>query len=256
VAGQRRKSLIVAVAALLLAGCGGGKAYTSTRGAHIVRFTVHSVFLHRDLHEIFVVPPRHDPHRWLLVLLHGRGAGPTQFLMQPLFDELAALGRRAPYVLLLDGGDHSYWHDRKDGPWGMETIDEAILAGVGRANTAKVALGGISMGGYGALLLGSGANCAVGAHSPAIWQRAADTAPGAFDDAADFARNDIFDHPPSYGHTPVWIDVGASDPFHDTDVAYARKIHAQLHVWPGGHVTSYWRAHVASYLRFYADACA
>jgi hypothetical protein len=89
-----------------------------------------------------------------------------------------------------------------------------------------------------------------------MWQRAGDTAPGAFDDAADFARNDIFDHPPHYGSTPVWIDVGASDPFRDTDVAFAHRVHAQLHVWPGGHGTAYWRAHLARYLRFYAGACA
>lgn len=56
--------------------------------------------------------------------------------------------------------------------------------------------------------------------------------------------------------TPVWMDVGASDPFHDADVAYAREIHAQLHVWPGGHDGSYWHLHVRQYLRFFADSCA
>ena len=28
-----------------------------------------------------------------------------------------------------------------------------------------------------------------------------------------------------------------------------------FHVWPGAHEGSYWDAHFADYLRFYADAC-
>ena len=219
---------------LLAAGC-GAPAYHSTRGATIE---------HRGT-TIVVVPQPHGD--WRLVLLHGGGAGPKQFLMQPLFDELAALGRKAPIVVLPDGGDHSYWHNRADGRWGSQVL--RLLHG-------RVALGGISMGGFGSLLLAPHSQvCAIGAHSPALWKRAGDTAAGAFDDKADFARNDIFERPPNYGRTPVWIDVGSSDPFHDTDVMYAREIHAQLHVWPGGHDGAYWRAHMRSYLRFYAAHC-
>jgi hypothetical protein len=77
-----------------------------TRDARLVRFTLHSKLVHRDLHEVLVKPRRHGT--WLLVLLHGKGAGPSQFLSQPFFDTLAGLGGRAPDVLLLDGGDDSY----------------------------------------------------------------------------------------------------------------------------------------------------
>jgi poly(3-hydroxybutyrate) depolymerase len=242
---------LIAAALLVCLAAGCGKGYSSTRGATLTRFTLQSGLVHRDLHELLVVPRRHGD--WLLVLLHGRSSHPSQFLSQPFFDELEALGKRAPTVLLLDGGDHSYWHDRAGGAWGSMVLREAIPAGVVRTDAARVAIGGISMGGYGALLLGSRRRfCAVGAHSPALWARAADTAPGAFDDARDYARNPIAGH---YG-SPVWIDVGASDPFHDAAVATARRLHAQLHVWPGGHQSSYWRAHMRSYLRFYARACA
>ena len=239
------------MSAVTLAGC--GSSYQSTRGATLLRFTLSSRLTHRDLHEILVTPRRHG--RTLLVLLHGRGSKPTQFLSQPFFDELAALGRRAPVVLLLDGGDHSYWHDRADGAWGSMVLREAIPAGVKRTGAARVAIGGISMGGFGALELGArGGFCAVGGHSPAMWFHAGATAPGAFDDAADFARNDLIGHRPRY-RAPVWIDVGASDPFHDAAIAYAHEIHAQLHVWPGAHDNSYWRAHITAYLRFYAKSC-
>lgn len=248
---MKRSTLLLV---LLLAGC--GHAYNSTRGGAVQRFTIHSVWVHRDLHEILVVPPAPRGRRWLLVLLHGATGSPDDFLSQQFFDGLQKLGSRAPYVLLLDDDGDSYWHDRRTGRWGKEVLDEAIPAGVARARTSRVAIGGISMGGYGALNLGVGGTfCAVGGHSPALWRSGADTAPGAFDDAADFARNDIVNHPPDYGQTPVWIDVGASDGFRPTAVLYAHEIHAQLHVWPGGHEGSYWRAHIARYLRFYAAHC-
>jgi hypothetical protein len=235
------------VAGGLLAACGGGPRYHSTRGARVVDFTLHSRLVHRDLHEIRVVPRRHG--NWALVLLHGRSAGPSQFLSQPFFDTLAALGRRAPEVLLLDGGDHSYWHNRADGAWGSMVIDEAI------PKRGRVALGGISMGGYGALLLGSRHRtfCAVGVESPALWLSAGETAPGAFDDARDYERNDVFELRPPH---PLWIDLGSADPFREATLAYARRAGVHAHVWPGGHDTAFWDAHMPALLRFFARACA
>jgi S-formylglutathione hydrolase FrmB len=219
----------------------------------MVRFTLHSSLVDRDLHEILVKPRRHGS--WLLVLLHGKGAGPSQFLSQPFFDTLAALGRKAPDVLLLDGGEDSYWHDRADGRWGSMILSEGIRAGVRRTLALHVGLGGISMGGYGALLLGSRQRgfCAVGVQSPALWLSAGQTAPGAFDDAADYERNDVFELQPP---RPLWIDLGARDPFRDATLAYARRAHVRAHVWPGGHDTKFWDAHTPAYLRFFARACA
>jgi S-formylglutathione hydrolase FrmB len=244
--------LTIAVAVVAIAGCGGSR-YQSTRGARLVHFTLHSELTHRDLHEILVVPRRHG--RGLLVLLHGKAASPAQFLSQPFFDTLAELGQRAPDVLLLDGGDDSYWHDRNDGRWGSMVVREAIPAGLSRMHAQRVAIGGISMGGYGALLLGSHNRkyCAVGVQSPALWLSAGETAPGAFDDAQDYERNDVFELPPPH---PLWIDLGASDPFHDATVAYARRADVRAHVSPGGHNTGFWDAHMPQFLRFFARACA
>ncbi|HEU5214880.1 MAG TPA: alpha/beta hydrolase-fold protein [Gaiellaceae bacterium] len=238
---------------VLLAGCGGGARYHSTRGARLVRFTLHSRLTHRDLHEVLVEPKHHGS--WLLVLLHGKGAGPTQFLSQSLFDTLAVLGDRAPDVLLLDGGDDSYWHDRADGRWGSMILQEGMRAGVERTLARHVALGGISMGGYGALLLASRVPgfCAIGVQSPALWTNPGSTAPGAFDDAQDYERNDVFRLQPPH---PLWIDLGASDPFHDATLAYARRAGVRAHVSPGGHDTGFWDAHMPQFLRFFARECA
>jgi enterochelin esterase-like enzyme len=241
------------VVAAAIVGCGDAPAYHSTRSSRLVRFTLHSRLTHRSLHEILVVPPRHG--RSLLVLLHGYHAGPSQFLTQPVFDTLAALGPRAPELLLLDGGADSYWHNRADGRWGSMVLREAIPAGIARTHARRVAIGGISMGGYGALLLGSesrGRFCAVGAQSPALWLSAGETALGAFDDAQDYARNNVFRLRPPH---PLWIDLGASDPFRTATLAYARRAGVPAHVRPGGHDAALWNAYTPKFLRFFARAC-
>ena len=217
-----------------------------------MRFTLHSRLAHDDLHEVLVTPKRHG--RWLLVLLHGKGGSPSQFLSQPFFDTLEALEPGAPEVLLLDGGDDSYWHDRADGRWASMVLREAIPAGLSRTEARRIAIGGISMGGYGALLLGSTHRfCAVGVQSPAFWKGPGATAPGAFDDPADYERNDVFKlRPPR----PLWIDLGAGDPFRAATLAYARRAGVQAHVSPGGHDVAFWDAHTPALLRFFARACA
>jgi pimeloyl-ACP methyl ester carboxylesterase len=247
-------ALTIAAVVAAIAACGADARYNSTRGARLLHFTLHSRLTHRDLHEALVVPRRHG--NWLLVLMHGKGGSPSQFLSQPFFDTLAGLGARAPNVLLLDGGDDSYWHNRADGAWGSMVAREAIPAGITRTHARRVAIGGISMGGYGALLLGSrrpGAFCAVGAQSPALWLSAGQTAPGAFDDAADYARDDVFRLRPPH---PLWIDLGASDPFRTATLAYARRAHVHAHLKRGGHDTALWDAFTPKFLRFFAGACA
>jgi enterochelin esterase-like enzyme len=227
-------------------------------GAHVERFTLHSRLVHRDLHEVLVRPNGAGAGRPLLVLLHGRSSKPDSFLGEGLGPALRALGSQAPDVLLADGGDHSYWHDRRDGAWGSSLVREAIPAAIARlhADGSRVAVGGISMGGFGALdeaRLHPSRFCAVGAHSAALWLTGGSTPVGAFDDAADFARHDVV-HLPFPFHGAIWLDVGASDPFLAADTAFARAHGLRLHVSPGGHSGSYWKPHMAAYLRFYAQA--
>jgi S-formylglutathione hydrolase FrmB len=145
---------------------------------------------------------------------------------------------------------------------------EVIPTVVGRfpANANRVAIGGISMGGFGAYdlaRLNPGHFCAVGGHSPALWESAGLSAPGAFDSAADFARHDVIaaarTWPRPFKTQSVWLDAGSRDPFRPGHEAFARALRAARSpltrmTWPGGHDQAYWNRHWSAYLRFYATA--
>src|SRR4051812_32743158 len=103
--------------------------WPDARGAQVTRVTLTSRLLHRRLREIVVAPRGGGRGRPVVVLLHGRGGHPNDFLNDQWLRELARLGRRAPDLVLISGGDHSYFHDRADGPWGGDGRDGA---GAGR----------------------------------------------------------------------------------------------------------------------------
>jgi S-formylglutathione hydrolase FrmB len=256
-----------------------GRSYSRTYGAQVVTYTLPSRLLGRRLGEIAVIPAGGGA-RPLLVLLHGRHdpsrlswlipstSGPASMLSDRFFAGLSRLGARAPVVVLLNGGGHSYYHDRRDGPWASMILREAIPDAVRRFGTrpGRIAIGGESMGGYGAFLVASQRPrefCAVGGHSAALWMSAGQTAPGAFDDAADYARNDVFAAARRgvFTRMRLWMDGGTRDPFRTADAAFVADLRQSgaavaYHVWPGGHTQSYWNSHMPEYLQFYAAALA
>jgi len=130
------------------------RGYSDTRGATVVHYTLASRLLGRSLSEIGVVPAG-GGRRPLLVLLHGRHdpspvswlipskTGPESLLSNQFFRALASLGARAPVVVLVNGGGHSYYHDRKDGPWASMILREAIPDAVRRFRTVtgRIAIG-------------------------------------------------------------------------------------------------------------------
>jgi len=239
----------------------------NTRGAQLRHVTIKSRFAHRSLRVTLVEPARATTGRPLLVFLHGRGdKGEDSNVNDEFFKALAAQGEKAPAVVFPNGGNHGYWHDRRGARWARYVLDEVIPRAVKelKANPKRIAIGGISMGGFGALdiaRLHPHRFCAVGAHSPALWQAGGETAPGAFDDAQDFARHDVIAgarrNPRLFGGTPVWLDAGRSDPFLPGDRALDRaSASVRLRTYPGAHEGSYWRAHWGAYLGFYAAALA
>ena len=240
-----------------------------THGAQVVHFTIASTLLHRSMSVAAVIPAgASNRPRPLLVFLHGRsGNQDSELGDDQLYSSLAGLDSRAPDIVFPDGGDHSYWHDRADGAWGSYVVSEVIPQAVSRlhADPSRIAIGGISMGAFGALdiaRLNPGRFCAAGAHSGALWVNGGYSAAGAFDDAQDFANHDVIaaaGGANSFSGTAIWVDVGTQDPFRAADTTFAETLrshgHAvQFHVWPGSHGNGYWQSHWHDYLGFYATA--
>ncbi|HEU4700882.1 MAG TPA: alpha/beta hydrolase-fold protein [Conexibacter sp.] len=271
-----RTRFLLALASSLAIAAAAACGQADPRGAQVAQIAFDSRAVGREQHVTVVVPQGEAPseRRPLLVFLHGRGGDDeSELSTQPLFDTLRQLGSRAPIVAFPDGGKDSYWHDRADGDWARYVTHEAIPRVARRfdADPRRVAIGGISMGGFGALDLAEQRArrwCAVGAHSPALWRTGGETAAGAFDDAEDFAAHDVVaaagtsEGAAALSAQPLWIDAGEQDPFLPGDRALVDALRAagvadaRLDTKAGGHDGDYWDRRWPEYLRFYAGALA
>ena len=174
-----------------------------------------------------------------------------------------------PVVAFPDGGDHGYFHDRGEGDWDEFIADEVIPTVEKRygIDPDRVAIGGISMGGFGAYdiaLHHPGMFCAVGGHSPALWFKGGETAPGAFDDAADFEAQRRRRPGPRKTPTPSAMPTSGTttareDDFRVYDEGFVEAMEAGdadfiTHSWPGGHENGLLGGHWPDYQRFYVKA--
>jgi enterochelin esterase-like enzyme len=182
----------------------------------------------RSVHYAIAYPPGHGPGSQLplVVVLHGYGATSANALSGLTLGQACALrvnGRALhPMALVAPDGGNGYWHAHPgDDPMGM-VVDELIpmcqSQGLGRP-THGIGVLGISMGGYGAVLMGEKHPqlfSAIAAISPAIWTTYAEAHganPGAYTSAADFAANDAVTHASSLAGLPVRVASGDDDPF-------------------------------------------
>jgi S-formylglutathione hydrolase FrmB len=218
--------------------------------------------LGRSLEQAVFVPDGDTKGRPLLVLLHGRSSTPDSMAKESITDAIGKLGSRAPVVVFANGGNHSYYHDRADGRWGSYILQEVIPAAIRKyeLDGLRVAIGGFSMGGFGALDLARFKRfCAVGGHSAAMWRTGGETPQGAFDHAEDFEQNDIIElataNPRLYGEAKVWIDIGTEDPFRSANEELARRLSGEsFHLWRGDHDFSHFEDDAPRVMKFYADA--
>ncbi len=279
-------ALLLLVLLLALAGCGSSDSGTTTGAAQppaaaetsaadehrLGEITIDSEAVGREL-DVSVIEPAGAPakDRPLLVFLHGAGGSNESFLAnRAVLSTLAELGEEAP-VMAFPDGEESWWHQRSTGDWSRYVVREVIPAVSRRFDTdpRRVAIGGISMGGFGAYHLGlefPRRFCAVGGHSSGLWLDPGDEFPGAFDNQADYERNDVLaaveSDPDAFGPTPVWNDYGDRDWFVPGNAAFVGALERSTttpltaHVWPGGHDIIYWDTHWPQYLRFYANALA
>jgi S-formylglutathione hydrolase FrmB len=207
--------------------------------------TFYSAARRREVGYTIGYPPGHRPGARLplVIALHGFGGNHTDALYGLTPAQAVALkpgGIPLPPVALVtvDGGD-GYWNPHPgDNPQAMLTVELIPLCqrqGLG-AGTRKIGVMGISMGGYGAILLAEkypDLLAAVAAISPAIWTsyaQAQSANAGAYASAADFAQDDAVTHAAALARTPVRVASGYDDPFYSGVQTFARALPAS----PGG----------------------
>jgi pimeloyl-ACP methyl ester carboxylesterase len=195
------------------------------------------------------------------LFLHGTGADHRM-----VFDELHAdvvlarhvAGGGTPFAIgAVDGGE-SWWHPRASGTDTQSMLLEEflpLLAGEG-LDTGRTAVFGLSMGGFGALLLASQHRVpslrAVAAMSPAVWSLYDAGRSDNFDSAEDFAANDIFALRPELELLPKRIDCGTSDNLLYSVKDYVSDLPGghEGGFQDGGHDSGYWRSILPDVLTF------
>jgi pimeloyl-ACP methyl ester carboxylesterase len=212
-------------------------------------------------------PPGHGPGSRglpLIVALHGYGANHTNAMAGNPAHWLSVKTRdgaplRPMAAVTVDGGN-LYWHrHRRDDPMAM-LVHELIPMCRARGLTGPLAATGISMGGYGALLLAERHPAmvrVVSAISPAIWTTYAEASaanPEAFTSSADFAANDVIAHAAQLHGIPARIAGGTSDPFHPGQVALLQALRADpvSYFGPGCHDQSFFASQEPSSLEYIA----
>lgn len=208
----------------------------------------------------------------LVLALHGRGQDHTSAFradrmgLDRYLADAVAHGVPPFTIASVDGGA-SYWHDRGNGDHAETMLIDELLPLLAREEdiaTDRIALIGWSMGGFGALhlatALGPTRVAAVAALGPALWHTYDETAPGAYDDAADFARVGVMGRQDELAGIAVRVDCGKGDPFYATTRDYVDGF-APERAPAGGfelgdHDSGYWRRMVPGVLRFLGEGLA
>ena len=200
-------------------------------------------------------------------MLHGEGGNHRNALnfMSPAKALAMRVGghQLRPMTMVTVDGGRGYWNPHPgDDPFGMlvhELIPLCRRRGLGRA-TRGVGAMGISMGGYGALLLGEkkpGLIRAVAAISPAIWtsyDQARHANPEAYASESAFRWADVVRHTSGLAKTPVRMAIGYDDPFLPGVQAIEPTLppRATVIVGPGCHSTPFFAQQLPASLAFLA----
>jgi len=204
-------------------------------------------------------------------LLHGAGGHRDEWINYgavSVADREMASGVMPPMILIMPQGDRGFWVNNVGGPrWG-DYVTQDLIAQVDATfrtlpEPQARAVGGLSMGGYGALTLAfthPDLFGVVAANTPSLHTESADVAfLGSGDEFAARDPVSLAATLPGLDRLRIWIDIDD----HDNWLARAQELHDTLdrrgipHTWnvyPGEHDWAYWTAHVLDYLRFYASA--
>lgn len=211
--------------------------------------TMRSRFVDVPVGYAIATPPGRAVELPVVICLPGRGGTGTEWMASLRLADFAAQTGSRFALAAVDGGE-SYWHRRRDGEDRRSMLMREfipLLANRGLGTTSEHrAIAGWSMGGYGALLATERAPqsfAAVSLVSPALWTSPGDTAPGAFDDAEDYRRNDVFANLGALKGIPLRVECGTGDPFVGTARTLVGRVPgAVIDVRSGCHDGGYWRS--------------
>ena len=194
-----------------------------------------------------------QPELPVAIFLHGRGGDHSHLLGSLAADQ--ALRRHlddggAPFALAAVDGCDNWWHPLANGTDTQSILVKEVVPKLGRlgCDLGRIGLFGLSMGGFGSLLLASQGQLpgvrAVAALSPAVWKAYDPRLEGAFDGAADFAAHDVFALRPALAALPKRIDCGTGDDLAATVRDYRAELPGVVEggFQPGGHDDNYWRS--------------
>lgn len=202
-----------------------------------------------------------QPELPVAVFLHGLNGSHADLLedlaaREPLQRHLDAGG--TPFAIAAVDGGNTWWHPRADDSDTPSMLVKEFVPFLGSQgyDLGRIGLFGISMGGFGSLLLASQGRLpgvrAVAAMSPAVWDHYDPRQESAFDGPADFAAHDVFALRPRLAAVPKRIDCGTGDDLAGTVRAYRAGLPGEVEggFRPGGHDYSYWRSVLPEVLSF------
>ena len=283
-----------AVLALLLLTTAVPASFAAT--ARVECQSLPSKILNRPIPYCIILPPSFDgdkaKHFPVLYFLHGLGDNEQSFIHTGawnLTEDLRERGQIREFLIATPNGDASCYINSKDGKVHYEDfllreffpfIEKRYRVSPGRGHRA---IGGISMGGYGALhlafrhpqLFGS-----VSAHSAALIEKLPVFLGTAPNSPRAHVLGEVFGSPPdplfwdrnsplSLARTAdlsglkIYFDCGDRDDYGFEAGAAAldkiltqRHIPHEFHLYPGGHDPEYFGAHLSASLEFASHAFA
>jgi enterochelin esterase-like enzyme len=237
--------------------------------------TLWSPILQQQMPYRVYLPPGYfddDARRYpTLYMLHGAGGNYTEWsdsYLPEQVDDMIDLQFAQPMIVVMpDGGSRTFWANWDQGPLWSEYVAQDVVAEIDTrfrtlASPASRAIGGLSMGGLGALQIGMrhpDVFGVVGGHSPSVrleWDEELwFLSPASFEE-----QNPIWlaaNHP-GVSNIVYWIDVGADDWWRPNieqmrAVFVANGLNVSWRLFSGTHEAEYWIEHVPDYLRFYSN---
>jgi enterochelin esterase-like enzyme len=215
-------------------------------------------------------PQRHYP---VLYMLHGNGGNYTEWsdsYLPEQADRLIADAEIPPLIIVMpDDAEATYWANWSEGgPRWADYVTEDVVSTIDQRyrtvpNRSARGIGGLSMGGLGALNLAfrrPDVFGVVGGHSPSV-RLEPDPALWFLTGQTFWDNNPVWlaHHQAGLDSLKIWLDAGTEDVWLPNieavhDALVEEGLHPVWHVFPGPHEAEYWIEHVPDYLRFYTAA--